>query len=382
MTTQSQARTSPTIGVGVVGGSTGGWAAISHIPALRALPGFELRAVSTSRKESAEAAAREFGVSAAYDNHADLIADPAVDLVVVAVRLMHHKEIIGAALSAGKMVFSEWPLGVDTAEAEELVALAERTGVRTVAGLQASFAPEVRYIRDLVTQGHIGRVLGTTLSGSGIAWGPTTDRGHAYGYDETNGVTTLTVPTLHALEAVHHVLGEFTDLDARLVRGRTEATLVEDGSTIPVTAADQVLVSGLLESGAAASVFYRGGLTRAQNLRWEINGTEGDLLLTSDVGNLQVAPLRIRAGRGDDASVADLPLPGGYATDLTGDIGTPAHNVAELYLQFARDLAEGTHHAPDFAYALSRHRVIDAITKASTTGVRQHLSNGTATEED
>lgn len=371
-----------TIGVGIVGGSVGGWAALGHVPALRALPGYELRAVSTSRRESAEAAAKEFGAAAAYGHHTDLIADPGVDLVVVAVRLAHHKEIISAALAAGKMVFSEWPLGVGLAEAEELVAQAEQAGVRTVVGLQAPFAPQVRYARDLVAQGYVGRVLGTTLVGSGIAWGPMTDRGHAYVYDAANGATTLTVPTLHALEAVHHVLGEFADLQANLVRGHTEVTVAEDGSTLPVTAADQVLIAGTLDSGAAASVLYRGGVSRGDNLHWEINGTEGDLVLTSDVGNLQVAPLILEGGRGDDAKVAELTVPGKYLDGEAAAVTGPARNVAELYAQFARDLAEGTHEAPDFAHALTRHRLIDAVESASATGVRQHLPSTTAGEEN
>ncbi|WP_329380604.1 Gfo/Idh/MocA family protein [Streptomyces sp. NBC_01716] len=369
------------IGVGIVEGSIGGWAALGHVPALRALPGYGLRAVSTSRRESAEAAAKEFGAAAAYDNHVDLIADPGVDLVVVAVRLAHHKEIISAALAAGKMVLSEWPLGVGLAEAEELAARAEQAAVRTAVGLQARFAPQVSYARDLVAQGYVGRVLGTTLVGSGIAWGPTTDRGHAYLYDDANGATTLTVPTVHALEAVHQVLGEFADLQARLVRGRTEVTLAEDGGTLPVTAADQVLITGTLDSGAAASVLYRGGVSRGDNLRWEINGTDGDLVLTSGLGNLQVAPLTLEGGRGDDEKVAELTVPekyfGGAAAAVTG----PAHNVAQLYAQFARDLAEGTRVAPDFAYALTRHRVVDAVENASATGVRQHF-RATATGEE
>jgi len=371
-----------TIGVGIVGGSIGGWAALGHVPALRTLPGYELRAVSTSRRESAEAAAKEFGGAAAYDNHMDLIADPGVDLVVVAVRLMYHKEIISAALTAGKMIFSEWPLGLGLAEAEDLVAQAEQASVRTVVGLQAPFAPQVRYARDLVEQGYVGRVLGTTLVGSGIAWGPTTDRGHAYWYDDANGATTLTVPTLHALEAVHHVLGEFADLQAHLVRGRTEVTLVDDSSTIPVTAADQVLIAGTLDSGAAASVLYRGGVSRGDNLRWEINGTEGDLVLTSDVGNLQVAPLTLEGGRGDDEKVAELTVPEKYLGGAAAGVTGPAHNVARLYQQFARDLSEGTHEAPDFAHALTRHRIIDAVEKASATGVRQRLSGTTTSEEN
>jgi predicted dehydrogenase len=47
------------IGVGIVGGSVSGWAALGHIPALRALPGYELRAVSASRRASAATSVRQ-----------------------------------------------------------------------------------------------------------------------------------------------------------------------------------------------------------------------------------------------------------------------------------------------------------------------------------
>ena len=53
------------IGVGIIGASpdSGGWAVTAHIPALQSLPHYRLVAVSTSRRESAEAASRTFGVS-------------------------------------------------------------------------------------------------------------------------------------------------------------------------------------------------------------------------------------------------------------------------------------------------------------------------------
>jgi predicted dehydrogenase len=158
------------IGVGVIGAGTGGWAAISHIPALKALPDYELRAISTSRRESAGAAAEAFGVEAAFGNPRELIAHPGVDLVVVAVKVTEHLELVSAALDAGKMVYSEWPLGRNLAEATELAARAGKSGVRTVIGLQGRFAAEVRHARELIEDGYLGRVLGTTLVGSGMAW--------------------------------------------------------------------------------------------------------------------------------------------------------------------------------------------------------------------
>ncbi len=75
-------RDSTKIGVGIIGASPNrGWALAAHIPALQALPNYEIRAVSTSRRESAEKSAQTLGVALAFDNHTDLIARPEIDLV-------------------------------------------------------------------------------------------------------------------------------------------------------------------------------------------------------------------------------------------------------------------------------------------------------------
>src|SRR5207253_4259258 len=70
------------------------------------------------------------------------------------------------------------------------------------------------------------------------------------------------------------------DLHAIPTRRSSDLT----GERKPMTADDQVCVSGLLESGAALSIHYRGGRSRGTNLLWEINGTEGDLQLTAAGG--------------------------------------------------------------------------------------------------
>src|SRR5438105_13560641 len=92
------------IGVGIVGASPDrGWAAQAHIPALRSLSDdFELTALSTTRRESADAASKLFGVPAAFDNHQELVNSPAVDVVVVTLQVPHHLELATAALGAGK----------------------------------------------------------------------------------------------------------------------------------------------------------------------------------------------------------------------------------------------------------------------------------------
>ncbi|MBF9131227.1 Gfo/Idh/MocA family oxidoreductase [Plantactinospora sp. S1510] len=359
-------------GVGIIG--PGAWASSSHIPVLAASPAFELRAVSTSRRASADAAAARYGVPG-YHDHRDLIEHPGVDLVVVAVQVTRHFELISAALRAGKMVYSEWPLANGLAEAERLAELARTAGVRTVVGLQGRYAPEVRYARDLIHDGYVGTVLGTAMVGSGMVWGgEVASHSQAYWFDNSKGATTLTSATLHALDPLHSVLGEFDTVTANLVVGRSEATVTEDGSRIPVTAPDQVAMIGTLDSGAAASIFYRGGASRGENFRWEVNGTDGDLVLTAPWGNMQVAQLTLAGGRGTDAAVTPLTVPPSYSEDVPAELArTPAEGVAQLYAALARDLAEDTRTVPDFALALARHRLIDAVERSSASGVAQSL---------
>jgi predicted dehydrogenase len=269
------------IGVGIVGASplSPGWAVAAHLPALKALPECDLLAVSTSRRDSADAAARAFGISATFDNHHELLMHPGVDLVVVAVKVPIHHQIVATALEAGKMVFCEWPLGKDLAEAADLAQLAATCQLRTAIGLQARFAPAIRHARYLIADGYVGEVFATTLVGSGIGWGPTTDRSHVYMYDKTNGATTLGVPVFHALDALTFMLGDLVTVEARLAVRQQEVRVVDEGSNIKATAPDRIAITGGLRSGAVASIFYRGGVSRGDNLRWEINGSEGDLVL-------------------------------------------------------------------------------------------------------
>ena len=63
-----------TIRVGIIGANPErSWALRAHIPALAALPQYTLQAVSTSRRESADAAAKKFHAPLAFDHHTDLV---------------------------------------------------------------------------------------------------------------------------------------------------------------------------------------------------------------------------------------------------------------------------------------------------------------------
>src|SRR5438105_9877258 len=230
------------IRVGIIGANPDrGWASQAHIPALKSLSDdFEITALSTTRRESAEAAGKLFGVRLAFDNHHDLVNSAAVDVVAVTVKVPYHRELATAALEAGKAAYCEWPLGNGLNEAETLAELAKKQGVLAVAGLQARSAPAVAYVRDLVEQGYVGEVLSTTLVGSGMGWGPTVEPFNAYLNDEKNGATMLSIAVGHTADALCHCLGEVRELSATMAMRRKTFTIAGTGESKPMNAEDQV----------------------------------------------------------------------------------------------------------------------------------------------
>src|SRR5437879_7596395 len=201
-----------TLGVGIIGVSpVRGWAATAHIPALRALPNYEIRALSAHNAESARAAGDMFGISAVFSDHEQLLMQPDVDVVAVTVKAPRHRELVSAALAAGKAVYCEWPLGRDLDDARAMAALAAKQGVHTVVGLQARQAPAVEVVARLLRDGYVGEVLSTTMVGLSRP-GDVRVQANGYMLDKTNGANLLTVPVDHSLDILNCVLGEFADL--------------------------------------------------------------------------------------------------------------------------------------------------------------------------
>src|SRR3954469_4480374 len=191
-----------TLGVGIVGVSpVRGWAAAAHIPALRALPNYEIRALSAHDADAARAVGEAFGVSAVFSDHEQLVTQPDVDVVAVTVKVPRHRELVSAALSAGKAVYCEWPLGRDLDDARAMAALAAEQRVQTVVGLQGRQAPAIEFVQELLRDGYIGEVLSTTMVGLSIP-GDVVVKANAYMLDKSNGANLLTIAVGHSVDTL------------------------------------------------------------------------------------------------------------------------------------------------------------------------------------
>ncbi len=365
------------IRVGIIGLSTErGWTAQAHLPALKALPQFEIAAVATTRQETADASAKKFGIPRAFGDWRAMVAQKDIGFVIVSVKVPFHRELTLGAIAAGKHVLCEWPLGLNTAEAVEMQAAAKKAGVQNMVGLQGRANPTLNRVRDLVQEGRIGKVISTTMIVSLANVGPRTPATEVYRADASWGATALQVPTGHSVDALCYCLGEFKELSAIVAIQHKETEIVGTGKTIPVTAPDQVLLSGVLESGAVASVHIKIDMCAPTGVRFEINGTEGDIIAASrpPVGTAPVGTQRAElaitmAKRGAD--FAEVEVPASYNLVPAEVPKGPPFYTAQLLARMADGIKTGKPVYPDFAAAITRHRMLDAIQKASNTGQRQ-----------
>lgn len=166
--------------IGLVG--YGGWGRV-HAAVIARIPELSLAAVVCGSETSAAAAAADLpGVRVSLELEA-LLADPAVDLIDIVTPNHLHAAMAVAALDAGKHVLLEKPMATTLADAERVMAAAERSGRYLGVGLQLRVSRQWARVRELIAEGAIGRARYGNLTlfrrpfrpGSG-GWRHTSDR--------------------------------------------------------------------------------------------------------------------------------------------------------------------------------------------------------------
>ncbi|MGN0999339.1 MAG: Gfo/Idh/MocA family protein [Faecousia sp.] len=107
--------------------------------------------------------AAKYGWKKVHASYADLMQDPEVDLVYIAVPNTFHYDLCKQALNAGKAVLVEKPFAMNDRQAAELIALAEEKGLFLCEALWPSFLPVSKAIDDEITAGTIGQITGGNI---------------------------------------------------------------------------------------------------------------------------------------------------------------------------------------------------------------------------
>jgi predicted dehydrogenase len=351
------------IRIGIVGAhARAGWAKMSHVPAIKGLPGLKLAAVATRNEKSARDAAEAFGADRWFSDPLAMIHDEEIDVVTIAVKVPAHRELVLAALEAGKAIYCEAPLGRNVAEAQEMASAVG--SLHTAIGLQGRLNPAVRRAAQLVSSGRIGRPLNARILETTNGFGPEMPSSYDYFNKKSSGANLMTITVGHTLDVVEAVLGPITEVDARTEIQWPAVKLMDIGKQSLRETADYVSVLGQTDSDAVFTADISGGVPLEHaRFSFEIRGSEGWLSLTGGHPyGFQCGALKLTSSLSfvppEEPAVSD---------ELT------AMNVGEVYAYLVRDRQAGAYNTPDFEHALHNARLIEAVRYAAEQGERQKL---------
>ncbi|MCX6561752.1 MAG: Gfo/Idh/MocA family oxidoreductase [Candidatus Aminicenantes bacterium] len=139
------------IGAGIMGSAVG--------RVLKNIPNVEICALCDPSRERLEASGKEFGVTAFYTNHKDMLAKEKLDAVAVATPDNFHREPVIDALQAGCHVYVEKPLATSQADAEEMARVVKKTGKKLQVDFNHRWLSPYHKVREMIEAGKLGEPL-------------------------------------------------------------------------------------------------------------------------------------------------------------------------------------------------------------------------------
>ena len=259
------------LGVGILGLGQGR----SHLQAFQAIEGSRVVALCDTDAALAQQVAHQYEVATVYDEYTQLLADPAVDIVVVATPDHRHGQHAIQALEAGKHVLSEIPMATTLDEVARIIALTDRTGLKYHMGNQVRYAFCLQDVQRLIGAGDFGDIF----YGEGEYLHDMEDIAGHRGADHWRIQSDIPQTTLlgggpHAIDTLRWLMG------ARFV----EAQAFHAGQMTRWNTLHTTVAIFKTDNGGAAKVTVSYGMMRPYCLYYSVYGSEGSFERTRDQG--------------------------------------------------------------------------------------------------
>ncbi len=313
--------------------------------------------------ERARTRAAEYAIPKAYTVE-ELLRDPEIELVLNLTIPQAHAEVGIAALNAGKSVYSEKPLAVNLAKAQELLSLAQATGLRVGCAPDTFLGGGLQTCRQLIDEGAIGRPVAATafmLNHGHESWHPDPD----FYYQSGGGPMFDMGP--YYLTALVTLLGP-----VRRVTGAAQISFEERLITSQPRAGNKIKVNtpthitGIMDfaSGAIGTIITSFDVWSHHLPRLEIYGSEGSLCLPDP--NTFGGPVLLR--KASEKEWIDIPITRPYTENSRG-LGVD---------DMARAMRSGTPHRANAEIAYHVLEIMEAFHTASLKGLHLELTSSCA----
>jgi predicted dehydrogenase len=316
--------------------------------------------ICTTTVSGAAEKAREFGFNRSSGDWRALVADPAVEAIVIASPQTTHREIALAAFAAKKPVFCEKPLGASLDDARAMTAAAAAAGVANMTGFNYIRTPASQLAYEIITSGEIGRLVYVRAEHTEDFFADP----EAPAYWRTRDPATGTMGDLspHIINAVLRLSGPIVELVADI--DTVHRTRPGPDGPEAVVNDDQAHLLCRFENGAMGSLlFSRVATGRKMGYAYEISGTDGAIRFDQeDQNTLWLYDRRSRAGRQGFTKLLTGPDHPDYRAFCLG----PGHGTGyndQIIIEardFLKAIETGEPIFPTFADGLGVSRVVAA----------------------
>jgi predicted dehydrogenase len=272
----AQADVAP-IAVAVIGG---GFIADYHVNGIRAAGGAEVTVLVSRSAANAARRSVDLGIARWETDYRVVLADPAIDAVVVATPDDTHAAIAIDALAAGKAVLLQKPMALDAEECLGIIAAEKASSATLTVSFMHRYFPEVCWLKHVLAEGTLGPIHTLRMRNAtpGADWN---DWFYTAGHVSGGVVMQLGV---HGIDLIRHLFGPISEVSARTTTARPERRL-KDGRTVRSRLEDNALAGYLLPGGVMAS--HEMSYTEAQGcdrFRLEVYGERGTAWLRTELG--------------------------------------------------------------------------------------------------
>ena len=253
------------------------------------VPHARIIAVSDVVEDSARQAAMELGIKDWYTDWRELIANKAVDAVIVVTPTQLHREITVEAANVKKHILCEKPMAMNRAECLQMNKAAEANKVNLQIGFMRRFDANFKRAKELADSGSIGKLV-TVKS---LTRGPSTPQEWMYDLARSNGP--LAEVNSHDIDTLRWFTGSDAEyLHAMAGNFRCEAARAEHPDFY-----DTVLMNVKMKNGMLGSIDGAQGVQYGYDARVDIVGTEGHIEIGGLAGGTTLLYSKDRQFRGD-----------------------------------------------------------------------------------
>ncbi|WP_428943436.1 Gfo/Idh/MocA family protein [Pantoea sp. FN060301] len=314
----------------------------------------------------ARAQAAALGFARATGDWRELVADPAIDVVDICAPNFLHKAMALEAIRHGKHVYSEKPLALDVADAEEMTRAAEKAGVKTLVGFNYMKNPTSQLAKEIVARGEIGEVV------------------HFYGTHNEDYLADPQMPLdwhcqkalaglgalgdlgAHIVNMAHYLVGNISEVSGDMLTAiRQRPDPVDPRKMREVENEDQASALLRFENGAHGVIeTSRIACGSKMGLTYVVTGTKGAIRYTQErMAELAIYQHNDPAGRQGFKTILTGPAHPDYAAFCVSaghGIGFNDQKTVEIR-DLINGIAAGDPMWPDFAEGLRVSRVLEAI---------------------